>query len=240
MKTDDYVRYTYWITSAQAERLARILKEEHGIRLRKAGGVVCTPLAPRSRVTLVTPQAWNRTCARQGSWYRTSSRAGLSLAVSPEPLEGFGFPLNTCITLSSERVTERADPETKLKLVESRQYKSLEPSEWRDVLPAEKKRFLAWARKRGVTYDFEELFLTHSANHANFIDPLLFMEEGDAMIPYSIDRSAALCSCCLELYNVLGYKFPKKLVALCSGAVAFSRLPEDVFLEVRTTQQNDD
>jgi len=47
------------------------------------------------------------------------------------------------------------------------------------------------------------------------VKPRFFIREGETMIPYSIDRSAHLCSSCLELFHVLGEEHKKKLVAPC-------------------------
>ena len=42
--------------------------------------------ASGARVFYASPQAWNRVCARQGSWYRDSDRAGQYMLVSAERL----------------------------------------------------------------------------------------------------------------------------------------------------------
>jgi len=60
----------------------------------------------------------------------------------------------------------------------------------------------------------------HTANHANFIGPRFFIKKNGCMIPYSIDRSAHLCSSCLELFQILGKEYPKKLVALAQGQLS--------------------
>jgi len=80
--------------------------------------------------------------------------------------------------------------------------------------------------------DWDSLFLTHTATHANFINPRFFIESDSHIIPYSIDRSANLCSCCLELFQIVGERWRKKLIAPCAGAVIFSRLPKDRYLLV--------
>ena len=58
------------------------------------------------------------------------------------------------------------------------------------------------------------------------------MRENGETVPYSIDLSERLCSCCLELYNVLGRKFRKKLVRPCLGALFFARMERDRYYEV--------
>mgnify|MGYP000047008739 CR=1 FL=1 len=59
-----------------------------------------------------------------------------------------------------------------------------------------------------------------------------FIRDEENIIPYSIDRSAHLCSCCVELFQVLGDEFERKLVAPCPGATIFARLKPDRYLLV--------
>ena len=107
------------------------------------------------------------------------------------------------------------------------------PSRWSQAQEIEKRIFLRWARRLGADVeDYRSLHLTHTANHANFIKPRLFLEQKCGVVPYSIDRSALLCSCCVELFQVLGSPFPKMLVAPCPGATIFARLKPDQFLLV--------
>jgi hypothetical protein len=107
------------------------------------------------------------------------------------------------------------------------------PSRWRKISDVEKRIFLRWAARLGSdTNDFDMLYLSHTANHANFVKPRFFIREGDTVIPYSIDRTAHLCSCCLELFQVLGGEHKKKLVAPCPGATIFARLEPDKCLLV--------
>jgi hypothetical protein len=107
------------------------------------------------------------------------------------------------------------------------------PPRWRKISDVEKRVFLRWAARLGSEKeDFDLLYLSHTANHANFIKPRFFIREGEMNIPYSIDRSAHLCSSCLELFQVLGAQHKKKLVAPCPGATIFARLEPDEYLLV--------
>jgi len=45
-------------------------------------------------------------------------------------------------------------------------------------------------------------------------------------------RAAVLCSCCVELFQVLGSEFKNKLVAPCPGATIFARLKPNRYLLV--------
>jgi hypothetical protein len=92
---------------------------------------------------------------------------------------------------------------------------------------------MRWARRLGADLkDYDVLHLSHTANHANFVKPRFFVRENQGIIPYSIDRSAHICSCCLELFQILGDQFPKKLVGPCPGASLFARLKPDQYLLV--------
>ena len=107
------------------------------------------------------------------------------------------------------------------------------PAEWRHIEDVEKRIYLRWARRLGSKVeDYDYLYLSHTANHANFIHPRFFIRDGEGIIPYSIDRSAHLCSCCLELFQVLGGQYKKKMVAPCPGAAIFARLKPDRYLLV--------
>jgi len=117
-------------------------------------------------------------------------------------------------------------------MVEDEQFKPFVPREWYIIADLEKRIWMRWARKLGSDEDWDSLFLTHTACHANFIKPQFYIESNGQKIPYSIDRSANLCSCCLELFQVIGDTLSKKLVAPCAGAVIFSRLPKDRYLMV--------
>jgi len=126
-----------------------------------------------------------------------------------------------------------ATPEDKKALVDDPDFDRRVPPRWREVGDVEKRIFLRWAARLGSeTEDFDLLYLSHTANHANFVKPRFFVREGETIIPYSIDRSAHLCSSCLELFQVLGAEHKKKLVAPCPGAAIFARLEPDKFLLV--------
>jgi hypothetical protein len=107
------------------------------------------------------------------------------------------------------------------------------PAQWQTIPEAERRVYLRWAKRLGSTgEEFALLYLSHTANHANFIKPRFFIRQDGELIPYSIDRSAHLCSSCLELFQILGQEFRRKLVAPCPGATIFARLKPDEYLLV--------
>jgi hypothetical protein len=82
-------------------------------------------------------------------------------------------------------------------------------------------------------FDFEKILMSHSANHANFIDPKFFITMNGEKVPYSIADSIHVCSSCLEFFNILGSQWSLKYVVPCIGAVQFAYLPKDQYFEVR-------
>lgn len=232
MRRGPYCKYVYWIS----ERESEILKEElaaQSIKVKTAKGVVCTPLDVINKVSIVPPQVWNETCGRQGSWYRTSDKNGLYLVVSSFELERHKDRRAAVITESDFVAPRLASLQDKRALYEDEHLIERMPEDWKHVEEVEKRVYLRWARRLGSSVeDYDILYRSHTANHANFIHPRFFVEENGLKIPYSIDRSAHLCSCCVELFQVLGTDFDKKFVAPCPGATIFARLKPDRYLRV--------
>ena len=230
-KPRPYEKFTYWLAGSEVERLSEALLERN-IRIKTAKSVVCTPLDILNKISVVKPETWNELCGRQGSWYRESDRAGLYLVVSRFDLSEFGYHLNTRIQPSRFRLPRAAAADELEQLVSSEAYRSAVPGEWSRISERERRRWLSWLAKAGIHEPFDQLFLNHSANHANFLAPVFYLEEQGDVVPYSIAPSTHLCSCCLELYNVVGTQFTKKLVSPCLGAVTFARLEANRYLQV--------
>lgn len=204
-----------------------------GISLKSAKGIVCTPLDRINKITSVAPDVWNATCARQGSWYRSSERNGLYLVVSSFPLEGYEEYKAAMITESDFVPPQLATKKEKEALLADNEFERRLPREWQRMDEREKRVYLRWARRLGSDVeDYVFLYLSHTANHANFIKPKFFVRDDNGIIPYSIDRSAHLCSSCVELFQILGGQYEKKLVAPCPGATIFARLEPDRYLLV--------
>jgi len=227
-----YQKHIYWFAKGDLLPLENNLKSR-GIKLRQAKGIVCTPLDKINKIACVAPEVWNGSCDRQGSWYRTSEKKGLYLIISSFDLHGFEAQKAAVITESDFVLPKAASVAEKKLLLEDRQFQERMPSRWGQVAGKEDKIALRWAKRLGSSVkDYHQLYTTQTANHANFIKPAFFIETADGIMPYSIDRSAHLCSCCVELFQVLGEKFKKKLVLPCPGAVIFARLKPDRYLLV--------
>jgi len=234
-KGGPYIKHIYWLTEDEEARLRDELRARE-IKIKTARGIVCTPLDRINRIASVAPEVWNDSCSRQGSWYRRSEKNGLYLIISSFELEGYGDRRSAVITQSDFVPPRLASMEDKEALSESPGFRDRVPDQWKEVGETEKRIYLRWARRLGSDVnDYDFLYRSHTANHANFIDPHFFIESEDGIIPYSIDRSAHLCSCCVELFQVLGEEFKRKLVAPCPGATIFARLKPDRYLLVESS-----
>jgi hypothetical protein len=82
---------------------------------------------------------------------------------------------------------------------------------------------------------FADLFAWHCANHANFIEPIYYLETDQGPAPYSIARTKFVCSACLELFNIIGADWKRKLVVPCPGAALFAGMATNRYYEVVQT-----
>ena len=232
-------KHIYWLTREDVSKLEQSLAAR-SMKLKFAKGVVCTPLDEISKIACVAPEVWNETCARQGSWYRASAKNGLYLVISSFEVEELKDKKAGTIRQADFHPPKFATFEEKQEMTDDPDFEQKVPPRWRQISELEKRVFLRWAARLGSeTEDFDRLYLSHTANHANFIKPRFFIREGETIIPYSIDRSAHLCSCCLELFQVVGGEHKKKLVAPCPGATIFARLEPDQYLLVEAENPED-
>ena len=227
-----FKKHIYWLTKDEERRLREELAGQD-IEMVSVKGIVCRPLDGLDKISSIAPEVWNQTCSRQGSWYRASDKNGLYLVISSFELEGYEDKKAATITESDFDPPRLATPEEKMAMIDDPPFAKQVPAEWKEANDTEKRIFLRWARRLGSeAKDFEDLHLSHTANHANFIRPRFFVKERESIIPYSIDRTAHLCSCCLELFQVLGAQHRKKLVAPCPGATIFGRRKPNLYLLV--------
>jgi hypothetical protein len=227
-----YLKHIYWLNSVETARLRESFKSK-GINIKSAKGIVCTPLDRINKISVVAPEVWDETCSRQGSWYRASDKRGLYLVVSSFELDDFYHRKSSTIRPAGFRPPRLADTRDKREMIMDPEFSERVPEGWKKVDEFERRIYLRWAKRLGSEIeDFDYLYLSQTANHANFIKPRFYVVEDGKMIPYSIDRSAHLCSCCLELFQVIGEEHSKKLVAPCPGATIFARLEPDEYLIV--------
>ena len=227
------MKYIYWMDAALFDRV-RIMAAENGLMMHEAKKAVCVPLSKKIDLGYVPPDAWEKyiLCKRQLSWYKTSPYFGQTLLVSSLNLAPWGLLEETRIQDSKFRCRKFPDRSKQLALLDRESYQVSKPDAWDKIDNEEKGRNGRWLKIMGIHgKSYEELFITHCANHANFIEPEYFLENGEP-IPYSLGRTSHVCSACLELFNIIGSEWKKKLVTPCPGAVLFAGMASNRYYEV--------
>jgi hypothetical protein len=236
----EYKKFCYWVDFQSFKALKRGL-EERGIVLPDEARIPCRVLRASNEIAFLAPPAWNGFCRRRTSWYRKSKMAGKFLMVSNSPLD-VPDQENPIIIMGSDFIPDRLpNPGDFSEMVQSKEYQKRKPSEWDKPDPLEKDFYQRWfeRQQRKEPFDFDKILLSHSANHANFLDPKFFVKLNGTMVPYSIADSIYVCSSCLEFFDILGSQWPVKYVVPCIGAVQFAHLPMDRYFEVRTQRAGD-
>ena len=183
----------------------------------------------------VAPDVWQSypLCRRQLSWYCHSPLQGKTLLVSSvELIEEFPFPA-AIIQNSTFRPGDLPKKEDLPALIKRESYLKARPDEWEDLTAEDPKQQRKWLAVMGLgSMSFEELFVGHCANHANLIEPSYYALENGLRAPYSLGKTASVCSACLEFFNIIGGSFKKKYVVPCPGAVLFAGMVPNHYYEV--------
>jgi hypothetical protein len=125
------------------------------------------------------------------------------------------------------------DREEQRALIQRASYRNSHPEEWENIGAADREEQVRWMKVMGLQgITFEDLFVGHCANHANFIEPAYQVPEGGRPVPYSLGKTRTVCSACLEFYNIIGASFKKKYVVPCPGAVLCAGLVPNHYYEV--------
>ena len=212
----------------------RTMAAENGMPLQEAKKAVCVPLSKKVDLGYVPPHAWEAytLCKRQLSWYKTSPHFGRILVVSSRNLASWGLVEEARILNSKFRCLKFPNRSEQLALLDRESYVTSKPKAWDKIDAEEQKRNGRWLKIMGLhSKSYQELFITHCANHANFIEPEYFLED-EGTVPYSLGKTIHLCSACLELFNIIGSQWKKKLVAPCPGAVLFAGMTSNRYYEV--------
>ena len=233
-----YRKFIYWLEEADARRLTPALKKA-GRDVFVVKKAVCIPLSERVEIGIVPPSAWRDypLCRRQFSWQRQSPLADKTLLVSSEILDLEETPGLAPEVVVSERPDfqppRRPTPKEIEALAQAPAFLTAKPQAWEDLSGLSGEAFRNWLKAMGLEgVSAEDLLARHSANHANFIEPAFFVEDG-GRTPYSLGATSEVCSSCLEFYNVLGRDHETKMVVPCPGAVLFARLTPDAYYQVR-------
>jgi hypothetical protein len=196
--------------------------------------IPCRVLRASRQVSYVSPPAWYGFCRRRTSWYWESEKAGQHLIVSNTPLDHLYIGNPIVLSESSFEPDRLPSSDEIAQLVKSQEYQKRKPKAWDQVELIDKDFYQTWfeRHRENEPFDFDKIFMSHSANHANFLDPKFFVKLNGAPAPYSIADTLRVCSSCLEFFNILGGQWKIKYVTPCIGAVMFARLPADRYLEV--------
>jgi hypothetical protein len=235
-----YQKYTYWIKREEFFSLLDALQEKR-TRVVEAKKAVCHILSKQLQVGFVAPEAWANyeVCKRQMSWYEVSKFVGYTLLVSSFDLAEYGLLPETIIRQSLFSPPILPDYETKKRMTRLEGYQRAKPGEWENIGSNELELSRKWLPMLGMRKkSFQEIFVSHCANHANFIAPQYFITDEKGIVPYSIDKTSGICSSCMEFYNIIGSDFHRKLVVPCPGSVLFAGLPVNKYFEVVSTKSS--
>ncbi|MHC5055806.1 MAG: hypothetical protein ACYTKD_13935 [Planctomycetota bacterium] len=221
-------RRTYWLT---ADELAGLRSRR---RLTPIRGVPCKGLNDEADASFVAPGVWDQTCRRQGGWYRESPKAGMFLVVSDGPVEELEGGPETVIEPCDFEAPRLATAEEAREMATSGAFSSRAPEGWSDIAERDRGHWRRLPSHLGSSGDVGELLELHSANHANLIEPRFTVTDAGCRAPYSVGRTADVCSACVELFNILGGEFETKYVVPCPGLVGFAGAETDRYLLVRT------
>lgn len=231
-----YQKFAYWLKKKEYLDFQQTLEKE-GVKYSVAKKAVCPPLSKRWSLGIVPPETWEKAklCQRQLSWYWYSAHAGEYLIISSFDLSSYGMSQQIIIQKSDLKPKEFPSPETQKDMISRYSYLQNKPKEWDDI-DLESDELQKWMKIMGIRgIKFKDLFLSHCANHANFLEPIYYLQDNGCIIPYSIsNKTKYLCSACLEFFNIIGARFTRKLVIPCPGAITFAGLPVNTYLEVQT------
>ncbi|MFQ5568079.1 MAG: hypothetical protein ACE5G0_00305 [Rhodothermales bacterium] len=195
--------------------------------------------ASGNKVVYASPEVWSRICVRQGSWYRNSERFGQYMIMTERKLpEAYDPYLDAEIT-QTDFVPESLPSSVELQaLVESEAYQESKPEEWeakgvKDAIMF--KVLFSLTRFWGWGDNLRTHWLSHKANHANFLAHHFTTEIEGESVPYSVTENAGICSSCVEYFNIIDDK-TRKLVRACPGSVTFGGTQRDVYLDVKPVQ----
>ncbi len=225
----------YWLEDAEFASIESHLKGK-GLFMHEAKKAVCVPLSKKIEIGFVPKDGWGKytLCSRQLTWFNPACRYyGQFLVISSGRIPEIDAGPDVIICERKFKRPKPADRTEQLRLIERESYRKARPEAWEDIGSQDtefQERWLKIMGVRGITYD--ELFITHCANHANFIEPAHFIREENRIVPYSIAKTTHICSACLEFFNIIGSQFRKRLVIPCPGAVLFAGMAPNRYYEV--------
>ena len=229
-------KYMYWVPSDEFGAVVKALK---CLNIQLAGSRLtpCETLRMSEKKAIyASPSVFNRMCVRQGSWYRNSVRNGKYLLLSPVKLPSEFVDYFDAIISESSFVPDKLPTNNELiDIVESIEYKEGRPEQWEKKTIFDAilfKIFFTVNRQWGWGENLKTYWLSHKANHANFVSNKVTTEIDGAKVPYSISENAGVCSSCVEFFNIVN-EDQRKLVRACPGSITFGAAKKDVFLDIQ-------
>jgi hypothetical protein len=232
-------RYLYWIDDNVFGGIKSQLRDA-GYRFASALKTPCEVLnATGNKLYYARPGVWSRLCVRQGSWYRDSNKAGKILLMSEQRLPQFMDAYLDATLRDSDFTPDMLPGKKELQqLVESYAYCEQRPDEWEKTGIKDSLLFKAFFTVTGFWGRGDNLrkhWLTHRANHANFLARQFTTQLDGEEVPYSISENSGVCSSCVEFFNVTA-PGSRKLVRACPGSISFSRVERNQYYDVQPVQ----
>lgn len=227
-------KYVYWMDKSDLEILKRA--SPGGFKFKPAMLTPCEAMKGNGNtVYYVSPAIWSRICTRQGSWYRSSDKNGQYMVVSGKELPGDFDAFFEVRLTQSDFLPARLPTQAELQgLVESEDYISKKPDQWENKGIKDSFMFkvlFSLTGFWGIGDNFKKHWLSHRANHANYLTHKFSTEIDGKQVPYSIAENAGICSSCVEFFNVID-KGSRKLVRACPGAVTFGGAKRNIYYDV--------
>jgi hypothetical protein len=210
-----YQKHVHWLDPAEhGDALAEMRRDKK--RVTRAKHYACEALYPRREAVLVEPGVWDLACRRQGSWFRSSRRRSQSLFVTNHPLNE--FPLWGTVTFAPFHPPRLAADEDVVQMTGHRCAREVLPEGWGLFSDWELQALHQYLASEGIDRSLQEVFSYYTANHLNFVFPRFFVPGSSSpVVPYSIQRTALVCSACVEIFGILGEEYPVKYLAPCPG-----------------------
>ncbi len=227
-----YKKYVYWMVADAFRRFQQEFEAFEQKSLFIPERFPCEVLSPARPVGAVLPETWNKACKRQGSWYRTSDKAGQVIVVSANSLPSLQDNYWGEISVVSFHPPQLPSAKEVHDLIQTPAYISRVPKEWPHFSEDEKVRFRRFFDSKGISLSLDEVLLHQSANHANFLqsDPAFAVLENSERVPYSIVPMELTCCACHEIFGVLGISHRKKYIMRCPGLKFVDLAPGEYFL----------
>ena len=191
--------------------------------------------ASGKKVRYAAPEAFDKLCSRQGSWYRNSNKFGEYLVISEEKLpQKYNRFLNASISESDFMPGALPEKKAIKQLVNSLEYRSQRPDEWEQAGIKDSVMFKLMFSITGFWGwgdNMKKHWINQRANHANFLSHQYTSEIDGEDVPYSVTDNDGVCSSCVEFFNMIDQS-SRKMVRACPGAVTFAGVKGKVYYDV--------